>query len=370
MWSLSTVNPCRIECRIIHDEKDVCWISASANFAEHPDGSIVATGYLCDITDVRRSEAAGDLDEVQLRTAVGAVGDGLWDWNPQSDEVFFSTGWKRMLGFEDHEIDNVLDEWSKRLHPDDIDQCLADLNDHFEGRRELYSNEHRVLCKDGSYKWVLDRGRVVSWNKDRKPVRVIGLHTDITKRKEKDETLRLQSQILEVSPVGIAMLDATRESYPVIYSNAAFTNITGYTADEVLGEPCRYATGASTEKGFAELQNAIVSGKSATITLQDERQNNGRFWNQIIVQPVTDGRGDIGNIILVLQDISAEVELTSVLESAKQDADEANRMKSLFLTRTSHEIRTPLNAIMGFSQLLTLSGSLDGEQKDNATGDF
>lgn len=110
--------------------------------------------------------------------------DGVWDWNAVTDEVFFSKRWKEMLGYEEDEISNTLSEWDKRLHPDDRESVYTDLNLHLDGKTSYYENEHRLKCKDGSYKWILDRGKIISWTEDGKPLRIVGTHTDITLRKE------------------------------------------------------------------------------------------------------------------------------------------------------------------------------------------
>lgn len=122
--------------------------------------------------------------------------DGVWDWNAQTNEVFFSPGWKEMLGFAEHEIGNELAEWDKRIHPDDRDAVYADLNRHLGGECPFYENEHRVQCRDGSWKWILDRGRIISWTDDGKPLRVVGTHTDIQARKLAElESERLISEL-------------------------------------------------------------------------------------------------------------------------------------------------------------------------------
>lgn len=110
--------------------------------------------------------------------------DGVWDWNVVTGEVFFSKRWKEMLGYAEDEIANHLSEWETRVHPDDLAAVYADLGKHLEGGAPFYENEHRVRCKDGSYKWILDRGRIVAWTVAGKPLRVVGTHTDVTGRKD------------------------------------------------------------------------------------------------------------------------------------------------------------------------------------------
>ena len=146
-----------------------------------------------DVTD--RKKAEQDLKESELRWnfALEGAGDGVWDWNAQSNEVFYSQQWKKMLGYEEHEIGSSLEEWEKRIHPEDKSLCYDNLNKHFSGETSVYQCEHRILCKDGTYKWILDRGKVIQWTEEGKPLRVIGTHSDITERKQAEEKIRYMS---------------------------------------------------------------------------------------------------------------------------------------------------------------------------------
>lgn len=136
--------------------------------------------------------------EISWIYAIEGNRDGVWDWNAITNEVFFSKRWKEMLGYKENEINNDLSEWDNRLHPDDRDAVYVDLKRHLDGETPFYHNEHRLRCKDGSYKWILDRGKVIGWTKDGKPARVVGTHTDITERKEAEiENRRLMEQLRE-----------------------------------------------------------------------------------------------------------------------------------------------------------------------------
>jgi len=128
--------------------------------------------------------------ELRWQFAVEGAGDGLWDWDVPTNTVFFSPRWKEMLGFAQDEIGGTLDEWRKRTHPDDLPRVLADAQAHFDGQTPVYANEHRILCKDGSWKWILARGLVVSRDAAGKPLRMIGTHSDITGRKESEVALQ------------------------------------------------------------------------------------------------------------------------------------------------------------------------------------
>ncbi|MBF0398476.1 MAG: CHASE domain-containing protein, partial [Desulfobacterales bacterium] len=117
--------------------------------------------------------------------------NGVWDWNIITNEVYFSPMWKKMLGYEVNEIKDDLREWEKRVHPDDLEKAYIDVKKHISGETEYYQNEQRILCKDGTYKWILDRGKIVEWTEDLKPLRFIGTHTDIDEQVQAEERLKL-----------------------------------------------------------------------------------------------------------------------------------------------------------------------------------
>ena len=129
-------------------------------------------------------------EDSRWKFALDGAGHGLWDWNAKTNEVHFSTQWKKMLGFKENEIGNSLEEWSNRMHPDDSAMVYSQINRHFSGEDEIYNSEHRVMHKDGEYRWILDRGKVISWDSEGNPLRVVGTHTDITERKKAESALR------------------------------------------------------------------------------------------------------------------------------------------------------------------------------------
>ncbi len=151
-------------------------------------------------------EAANRRDRQQIQSALRASedrwqlalrgnNDGIWDWNIQSNTVFFSARWKEMLGYTEDEITNHFEEWSKQVHPDDLNWVTEALQDHLAGKTQFYRTEHRIRCKDGKYKWILARGQAL-WDEAGNPIRMVGSHTDITPAKQMEEALRQQAETL------------------------------------------------------------------------------------------------------------------------------------------------------------------------------
>lgn len=148
--------------------------------------------YFQDITERQQTAAALQASEERWQLALHGNNDGIWDWNVTTNEVFFSTRWKEMLGYADHEIPHNWDEWKKHVYPDDLNWVLQSIQDHFAQKTPFYVTEHRVLCKNGSYKWILDRGQAL-WDENGNVVRMVGSHTDITERKRAEEELQRQN---------------------------------------------------------------------------------------------------------------------------------------------------------------------------------
>ncbi|AUT02586.1 ATPase [Nostoc sp. CENA543] len=148
--------------------------------------------YFQDITEKHHTASALKESEQRWQLALQGNNDGIWDWNLKTNQVFFSPRWKQMLGYADHEISNNLEEWSERVHPDDLDWVMQAIQAHFDRRTPYYITEHRVQCKDGTYKWILDRGQAL-WDETGNVVRMVGSHTDITERKQTEAELQKQN---------------------------------------------------------------------------------------------------------------------------------------------------------------------------------
>ncbi len=129
--------------------------------------------------------------EERWKFALDGAGDGVWDWNPQTDKCFFSKRWKEMLGYAENEFVGTGTAWVENLHPDDKDRALTNLQEYLAGALPTYVVEFRMGCKDGSWKWILARAKLIGSDGDGNPSRLIGTHTDITERKRsQDEILR------------------------------------------------------------------------------------------------------------------------------------------------------------------------------------
>ncbi|HMZ07685.1 MAG TPA: PAS domain S-box protein, partial [Anaerolineales bacterium] len=179
--------------------------------------------------------------EERWQFALEGADEGVWDWDPQTNKVYYSKHWKSILGYEENEIGNTLDEWSRRVHPDDLPKVMEEVNRHFSGITPVYVSEHRIRCKDGAYKWILDSGKVMVWSADKKPLRVIGTHRDISTRKNIEAALRENEQrfsrMFHANPA--VQLIIRFEDGVVLDVNESFCQQTGFERHELVGRAMR-----------------------------------------------------------------------------------------------------------------------------------
>jgi PAS domain S-box-containing protein len=135
-----------------------------------------------------RAEAALRESEERYALAVRGANDGMWEWDLKTDRVHYSPRWKGLLGYAESELAPQLDEWTLRIHPDDRERVLADLQLHLDGRTARFGSEHRLQHRDGGWRWVLARACAVR-RANGKASRVVGLITDISTRKRAQEIL-------------------------------------------------------------------------------------------------------------------------------------------------------------------------------------
>ena len=152
---------------------------------------VVRSGVMLDITGRKAAEdALRDSDE-RWKLALEATGDGVWDIRLDTGVEVYSPRFKQMYGYDDADVEDRVEEFDQRTHPDDVQQMLRDRADHLEGRTPAYVNEHRVRCNDGRWKWTLTRGLVIERDAAGRPLRMIGTHTDIDERRQA-EALRAE----------------------------------------------------------------------------------------------------------------------------------------------------------------------------------
>jgi hypothetical protein len=188
----------------------------------------------------------------------------------------------------------------------------------------------------------------------------VAVKENITERKKVEETLIKLSRAVEQSPESIVITDRDGN---IEYVNPTFTNVTGYSREEVIGENPRFlSTHRKSKKEYKELWNTILSGEIWHGEFHNKKKNGEMFWEQASISPIMNEKGEITHFVEVKEDITEKKVKEVELKMALEKAQESDRLKSAFLANMSHEIRTPMNGIIGFSELLK-EPKLGGKQQ-------
>lgn len=255
--------------------------------------------------------------EERLRFALEGAGDGLWDWNLKTNEVYFSKRWKEMLGFSGNEITDTFDEWKSRIHPEDLQQVNALTTAHIEGKSSLYMNEHRIKCKDGSYKWILERGVVVSRDVDDSPLRMVGSQSDISERKYSQ--LKLEEYMLLVDKNVITSTSDLNGK--IIQVSEAFCDISGYSKDELMGRNHRIVRHEDMPIAtYTELWETIQAGNIWQGELKNKHKDGSSYWIDATISPMMNEQGELISYTAIRHDITDKkrIEELSVTDKLTQ----------------------------------------------------
>jgi hypothetical protein len=316
-------------------------------------------GAIRDITDRKRVQEKLTKSEERFKLAMLASNDGLFDWNLETNEIYYSPGWKKIIGYEDHELPNDFSVWEEATDPLSVSKSW-DLHQKLISKKiDRFMLEFKMKHKDGHWVDILSQAKAI-FNEAGKAVRIVGTQTDISERKRTEGSLVKLKTAIEKSEVSVVITDRNGN---IEYANPYFTELTGYTPNEYLGKNPRVLKSAfHTKEFYKDMWNTIISGKTWEGEFYNCKKNGEMYWENAIISPVENNNKEITHFVAIKTDITNAKNINSELIIAKEHAEESDRLKSAFLANMSHEIRTPMNGILGFTELLK-EPDLSGDQQ-------
>lgn len=348
-----------------------------------------------EVAERKRTEEILRESEQRWQLALRGNNDGIWDWNLKTNEVFFSVRWKEMLGYQEHEISHHFDEMLKRVHPHDLDLVKKAVKDHFAKKTSFYTKEYRVLCKDGSYKWILDRGQAL-WDEDGNVVRMVGSHTDITERKQVEENLsqllnqlesKVEERTVELTRINASLqreiaerqrieeeLRDSEQRFRAAFDQAAvgighvgidgkwllvnqkLCDIVGYTPKELklrTFQDITYSEDMAVSLAYVE---QILAGNIPTFALEKRYvcKDSAIVWVNVTVSLVRSPAGQPKYLIAVIEDISDR-------KQSQEQIQASLREKEVLLKEIYHRVKNNLQVI---SSLLNLQSEYIKDKQD------
>lgn len=300
-----------------------------------------------------------------------ATSDTIWDWKIEDDSFIWNKGIQGVFGYKKEEVGKTSKWWFERIHPEDSLKMSVKLYSFLEQKTEKWQDEYRFQCADGSYKYVFDRGFLVK-DKDGKPIRMIGAIQDVTKQKEEEQRLRLLETVITQTKdaVMITDIDTSQNVIPnIIFVNSAFTDMTGYKAEEVIGKsPIMFIGPKSDILEFDKLKTAIQDYKECFVETINYKKNGEEFWNNFSMIPVTDKDGEHSHWISIQRDVTEEKNKEKEREQLIRELTQNNKDLKQFSYITSHNLRAPLSNLTGLLNLVEDMDIEDPELKEIISG--
>jgi PAS domain S-box-containing protein len=343
--------PYDLEYRVRRRDGEYEWFKVRGRPIRDAEGRIVRWfGVATNIEELKRAETALRERTERYELVLAGAQDAIWDWDVPNRRVLFSPRWKAIRGLADDEIGDHEDEWRKGIHPDDEPRVLAAVRAHLAGETPFFREEYRIRCKDGAWKWILDRG-ICQRDVDGRVVRMAGSESDITARKQAEEVLRHSEEryrgLVEQAVDGIFVSDAQGHYLDV---NSAGAVMLGYTREEILRLSIPDVIAPDEIPRIAPEVAKFADGKVACSEWRFRRKDGSLFSGEIMGRQLPDGR-----LQAILRDIT-DRRMRAKLQEQAGRLREADRRKDEFLAMLAHELRNPLAPIRNAVQILKRAG--------------
>lgn len=267
-----------------------------------------------------------------------ATREGIWDWSVKTGEIFINNRWAEIIGYTLEQLSPIsIDTWIKHTHPDDLVLANSLIEKHFSGETEFYECEMRMKHKSGEWIWVLDRGKVVEWDENKKPIRMAGAHQEITNRKKlerkNEKTLNILQQERSVFSEGSVVIFKweNKKDWPVEYVSTNVENVFGYSANEFISGAIQYSQ-LIHKKDSKKVKSEIVeNSKNGIQHFKHEpyrmiHKNGKIIWFLDYTTIIRNESGDITHYFGYLVDISEIKDAETKLKRSEQNLKDAQKI--------------------------------------------
>ena len=284
-----------------------------------------------------------------------ATSDTIWDWKIQDNSISWNKGIESVFGYSPEDVGKSSDWWFDKIHPEDSIKMSIKLYSFIEQKTENWQDQYRFRCADNTYKYVLDRGFLLK-DDNGKAIRMIGAIQDITKQKEEEQRLKLLETVITQSKDSIIITEPDSENLTIpkiIYANPAFTNMSGYESDEILGKtPAIFKGINSDEQEYSKLINAIKEKKECLIEIISYKKSNEEYWVRFSMIPIYNSENKVSHWISIQRDITEEKNQEKEKEQLIRELTQNNKDLKQFSYITSHNLRAPLSNLIGLLNLI------------------
>ncbi|MFI0490143.1 PAS domain S-box protein [Flavobacterium sp.] len=284
-----------------------------------------------------------------------ATSDTIWDWKIQEDSISWNKGIEGVFGYKQNQVGKSSDWWFGNIHPEDSIKMSIKLYSFIEQKTENWQDQYRFKCADGSYKYVLDRGFLLK-DENGIAVRMIGAIQDITKQKEEEQRLKLLETVITQTKDSVIITEANLNDGKIpkiVYVNPAFSVMSGYHSDEIIGKSPNILKGPNSDnEEYEKLINAIINKEECQVETISYKKNNDEYWVNFSMLPVYNSDGELSHWVSIQRDISEEKKQEVEKEQLIRELTQNNKDLQQFSYITSHNLRAPLSNLTGLLSLI------------------
>ncbi len=275
-----------------------------------------------DVTESIKAQNALKISNERFEYATKATSDAIWEWNIPDGTLFWGERYSEIFGHPLQGLHADLECWRNNIHPQDAERVIKKIYASIGGNDEYWEDEYRYRKANNDYAYVTDRGFLMR-DANGQALKMVGSMRDITSRKERERQLKLLESVITHTNDAVMITEAEPVGTPgprILYVNNAFTEMTGYTADEVIGKTPRILQGPnSNQRELGRIGNCLKNWQPCEATIINYKKNGEAFWIQFSISPVADENGWFTHWIAIERDVTEQKNIEQNLRAAYEE---------------------------------------------------
>lgn len=268
-------------------------------------------------TEIKKISESLKESNIRYEYVNKATSEAIWDWNIITGKVYYGEGIFKLFGLDIQELSNDINIWGKNIHPEDHERIFNEIHQAIDGAKDNWNGEYRYMKADGTYAHVKDQG-IILRDEYGFAIRMVGAMKDVSFQKEEESHLRLLESVITHTNDSVIITEAYA-NHKILYVNEAFTKMTGYSSEEVIGKTPKLFQGPKTDRAVLEKMKAsILKWEPCEATVLNYKKNGEEYWLNLSITPIENEKGEYTHWISIERDITSIKKAEEELNNQKK----------------------------------------------------